>query len=130
MLSIGLLGFDRLDARWMRRELDEVRSSTAAQHVTHFAQLFRDTIKNDDARLTADNAYFEANYGPVCDGLEREDRQLLRDLKLAIRAGVVVFEECEQATIMHGRERLLAALQSIPPLLNAYYERLASSLVK
>jgi hypothetical protein len=79
--------------------------------------------ESDSRRLSAANDYFEAEFGAFCDTLEREDRRLLRELKLTVREGLMVFEEFEQNTISQGRARLLKILQTIPSILSGFYSR-------
>jgi sulfite reductase alpha subunit-like flavoprotein len=128
MLSIGLLGYSELDARWMHNELNNTRQTEQAQRVTQLAHALRERLKSDERRLSAANEYFEAEFGALCDSLEREDRRLLRELKMALREGVRVFEELEQNTIAQGRERLLRVLHTIPTILEEFYSRLYSNL--
>jgi hypothetical protein len=62
-----------------------------------------------------------------CDRCEGEAKRLLRELRLALRTGLQVFERYEQNTITLGSHQLLAALQTIPDVLTGYYTRLATA---
>ena len=53
-LTIGLLGQEGLDARWMQQRLGEIRSSDSATAVTALGQTLRATIKSDVDRLHGD----------------------------------------------------------------------------
>ena len=121
-LTVGLLGAQDLDARWMHSRLTEIGASDAAQRVIGLAHTLRERIKADDGRLTATDSACEAHYGAFCDALEAADRGLIRSLKLTVREGVRVFEELQRDTIQQGSERLIAALQNIPAVLEAFYQ--------
>ncbi|MEO8395562.1 MAG: cytochrome b5 domain-containing protein, partial [Chloroflexota bacterium] len=123
-LTIGLLGQQDQDVRWMTRRLSEIRASESAQAVTALGQTLREMIKADEDRLSGDAESWEGQYGVFCDALEAEDRRLIRDLKLTAREGVMVFETFEQDTIGRGGGRLLAVLQAFPDILTGFYERL------
>ncbi|MEP7290826.1 MAG: cytochrome b5 domain-containing protein [Chloroflexota bacterium] len=123
-LTIGLLGQRDLEARWMRQRLGEIRASESARVVTTLGQTLRETIKRDANRLNGNADLWEAQYGAFCDMLEVEDRRLIHDLKMTARAGVIVFESLEQDTIRQGGDRLLAALQELPAILERFYNRL------
>jgi sulfite reductase alpha subunit-like flavoprotein len=127
-LTAGLIGWQTLDARWMRQTLDAIQTNEAAQSARDLARQLRDRLQADDQRLTADHAYFVSEYGAVCDLLEAEDRRAIRELKLALREGVMVFEELEQKTIRQGGSRLLVILQSMPAILESFYDRLQSQV--
>jgi hypothetical protein len=125
-LTVGLLGRQDLDARWMHDQLAEINAGEQANAVIHLAHSLRETIKRDENRLTATSGYFENLFGPFCDVLEQEDRRVIRELKLTLREGVQIFEELEQDTIPRGGDRLLALLQTIPSILDSFYGRLYS----
>lgn len=127
-LTIGLLEQKQRDAAWMRNQLDGIHASEAAQTVIGLAHALRTQLKQDTDRVTASNGYVEDQYGALCDLLQVQDCRVIHDLKIALREGVLVFEELEQDTIRHGCGRLLEVLQSIPPTLASFYNRLCSNL--
>jgi hypothetical protein len=127
-LSIGLLEHKELNADWMRDQLANIHAGEAAQLVINLAHALRETIKQDENRLTAANGYVEDQYGTLCDLLEAEDRRVIRNLKLALREGVLVFEALEKETIVYGSNQLLTVLQNIPPILEGFYNRLSANL--
>jgi hypothetical protein len=127
-LMIGLLGRSDLDASWMRNQLTRINSAEAARKVIGFPQLLRTAIKQNENRLTVNNETIKDNFGWICDHLEQGDRRVVRELKLALRSGVMVFEDFEQDTLRQGNDRLLAILQDIPFIVERFYERLGSQL--
>ncbi len=125
-LTVGLLGRQDLDARWIHDKLADVYAGEQANAVIHLAHSLRENMKKDENRLTATSEYFENLFGPFCDVLQQEDRRVIRELKLTLREGVRVFEELEKDTIHRDGDRLLALLQTIPPVLDDFYSRLYS----
>ncbi len=124
-LTIGLVGNKNLNGYWMCDQLADIHETERAQTVIHLARSVRERIKQDEKRLAESNGYVEDHYGMLCDLLEREDRRVIRDLKLAVREGLQVFEELEQHTIRDGSDRLLAVLQGIPAILEDFYTRVS-----
>jgi sulfite reductase alpha subunit-like flavoprotein len=121
-MTIGLCGQNARDVRWMRSELDAIRSEQTAQRVIELGRTVRVHIQQDDGRFTLDPSAWERQYAPFCDALETADRGLLRNLKELLRDGVQVFEEFEQHAVQHGSERLLNALERLPAVLQNYYQ--------
>ena len=119
-LTVGLTGRGDLDVRWMRHTLDSIQTSEDGQAVRQLSYGLRARLKED-----ANNA---DSFAWLCDILEQEDRHILRDLKLSLREGVMIFESLERDTIRLGGTRLLAILQSVPVLLEGFYQRLFSRL--
>jgi hypothetical protein len=119
-LTVGLTGRNDLDVRWMRQTLDSIQSSDDAQAVTQLSHVLRARLKED----TND----PDSFAWLCDLLEQEDRHILRDLKLTLREGVMIFESLERDTIRLGGPRLVTILQSIPAILEGFYQRIFSQL--
>jgi sulfite reductase alpha subunit-like flavoprotein/cytochrome b involved in lipid metabolism len=126
-MTTGLLGYEGLDARWMQTQLAQIQESSQAQVAIGMARVQRERIKQDEGRLSASDRYFEDEFGAFCDLLEREDRRVVRELKLALREGVKVFEALEQDTIRRGGDSLLAILRGIPAIFEGFYTRLAKA---
>lgn len=67
---------------------------------------------------------------PRTDGLcrvyAREDARVLREMKLALREGVLAFEEHESDVVALGGDRLLASLQKVLETVGDYYRRVAA----
>ena len=47
-------------------------------------------------------------------------------MKMALRAGVLVFEEYEAEIVRLGRDRLLETIKQMPKILESYYARVLS----
>ena len=57
-----------------------------------------------------------------CRLLEEEDKRLVRELKLTLRAGIQVFERFERDSPTRGSDALLAVLRRTPEVLGAFYQ--------
>jgi sulfite reductase (NADPH) flavoprotein alpha-component len=123
-MTAGLLGWQNADAQWMHKTLAALQATPVAQEANQLARRLREQLQQDEQRLTAGDAYFVDKYGAICDLLEQEDRRAIRALKLALREGVMVFEELEHHTIRQSGDRLGIILQSIPKVLAEFYSRL------
>ncbi len=125
-LTIGLCDESTLDARWIGSKIDAIRTTQTAQAVNQLGHSLRERITQDNTRFTLNAGEWERQYVSWCDALEMEDRRLLRELKLAIREGVQVFEELQQDTIRAGGQRLLTPLRRIPVLLQNFYQQMTA----
>jgi hypothetical protein len=63
-----------------------------------------------------------------CSLLEQEDKRFMREIKLALRSGVQVFEQWESKTISKGSKQLMTAVKEISQVLESYYARIAANL--
>lgn len=127
-LTIGLLGRQDLDARWMGQAMRRIWASESAQTAAQLGQRMRDRIKQDTHLDASDASTWDARYGGMCDLLEAEDRHLIRELKLTARAGVLVFETLGQETIREGSGRLIETLQKFPEVMAIYYRDVTEKL--
>ncbi len=107
-------------------EIEAIRTTPTAQAVNQLGHSLRERITQDNTRFTLNAGEWERQYVSWCDMLELEDRRLLRELKLAIREGVQVFEELQQDTIRAGGQRLLTPLRRIPVLLQNFYQQMTA----
>ena len=116
------------DVRWMQSAVDAIRQTEEAQAVEQLSNNLAGELKTivqrnanpDDPSMELMDAYF--------DLLEIEDKQFMREMRLALRAGIQVFEEFERDTISQGNARLLEAAGEIPSVLEAYYARVFSGI--
>lgn len=125
-LTIGIAQRGDLDARWMKRLLHTVRSGDHALSTVKYAADLRASIKADEARMNGDPALTAARYAAVCDMLEREDRAVLRDLKSVLCQGAKLYETYQRDTIRLCGDQLVGLLQTIPLVLDRYYQRFST----
>jgi sulfite reductase alpha subunit-like flavoprotein len=111
-ISIGILKQEGLNVQWMQEQIAMVQSSDEAASIRGLSPRLNDALKMG---MPPSEAF--------CTALIEEDLRVMRELKLALRDGLNVFESLGTQTIQRGSEGLLAALRRIPNLMQAYYER-------
>ncbi len=109
------------DVRWMARTIGTIEQGAGARALARLEQQIPARLKADPDAPPDPQAL--AWCIAVCDLLEQEDTRFLREIKLALRGGVQVFEQLQTETIAKGGERLLAATMELPGVLEAYYAR-------
>ncbi|MCI0647764.1 MAG: hypothetical protein L0346_23140 [Chloroflexi bacterium] len=125
-LTSGLCS-TRRPATWMAGRLARLARSRDGRRAAALGpQLVEQLHRLAQAETPWDDPAVQAVAARV-DFLETADRALLADLKQTLRRGLQLFEQYESATLTHGRAELLATIQAIPDLIEAYYGRLASS---
>ncbi len=113
------------DVRWSADAVKHVEQTEKAHRVEQLhaelaTMLETVVLQADDVLLQRMGRYFEM--------LEMADKKFMRDLRIALLAGIRVFEEFEGDAIVLGRERLLTAVKSVPDVLEAYYTNLFTQL--
>jgi sulfite reductase alpha subunit-like flavoprotein len=116
-ITIGILKQEQLSVNWMKQQIESVQSTAAALRVRDLSPRLNEALK---AGMPADEAF--------CKALIEEDLRLMRELKLALRDGLSVFENSGAQVISVGKEGLLEALTRIPCLMAAYYERFGAGV--
>lgn len=112
-ISIGILNQKQVDATWMKHAMKGVQLSQNAQNA-------RTLSPRLDARLKA-GMHFDEEF---CDTLIHEDLLVMREIKQALRDGLIIFEQMGLHSIQHGSISLLDALRRIPVIMEQYYQRI------
>jgi sulfite reductase (NADPH) flavoprotein alpha-component len=116
------------DIRKLRQEIHAVHESPDGRLVRSIAETLRTRSAEVAARIgtqgSADGDW--AKLRELCFVLEDWDRRFLREMKMALRSGTLVFEEYEADTVRLGADRLLASIERIPSILRYYYSGVAS----
>jgi hypothetical protein len=106
--------------------VDAIRSSQEAATVQRLSNELAARIR-DVADLDGDDhdpaVQLVKDY---CALLEAEDKRFLHEVKMALRAGIQVFEEHERETIRQGGPQLLEVARQMPKILETYYARVLS----
>ena len=114
------------DVRWIGKAVAAVQESEAAKSVHQLNDRLVGMLENIVERSadTDDPAVIQlAAYG---DLLEQEDKRFMGEMKMALLAGIQIFEEFERDSIRQGGDRMLNACKAIPGVLEAYYDRVVS----
>jgi sulfite reductase (NADPH) flavoprotein alpha-component len=116
------------DIRKLRQEISSVNGSPDARIVRSFAETMRTIVSDLVAEMDtrSDAADELEKLGELCSILKDWDRRLLREIKMALREGTMVFEAYEGDSVTSGSERLMASILRIPRILRYYYSGLAS----
>jgi sulfite reductase (NADPH) flavoprotein alpha-component len=123
---ISGLQSEHLDVRWMSLTIGTIEQTSEAQVASELGQNIAARLKAIGQLDAPPGAQALQWCVSCCTMLEEEDKRFLRDIKLALRAGVQVFEQLESKTIARGSELLLAAVTTLPEVLRAYYARIVS----
>ena len=108
------------DGGWMERALTAVWSSADGRAVEQRADSLAAVL---DEAGAAGGPAAQKRLVAWCDVLEREDKRVLHELKLVLRAGVQVFEVNQEHTALVGSAQLLEGVRESPTLFAAYCVR-------
>lgn len=114
-LTLGILREESLALHSLMDEIAAAQSSEAALTVRNLSPRLNDALK---AGTPPDEAF--------CEALIQADLGVMHELKLALRDGLMTFEDLGAETISAGKTRLIDALMRIPAIMGAYYRRLAA----
>jgi sulfite reductase (NADPH) flavoprotein alpha-component len=118
-LTVGLCApaerGDRLD-----RELAAALGTAQADATRELSGQARSLYRRVDAADPRATAF--------CSLVPARDAHFLAELKLALREGILVFEELESAAAEQGGERLVASLLALPDVARHYCERFADEV--
>jgi sulfite reductase alpha subunit-like flavoprotein len=114
-ISIGIFKQDFVEAQWMKKAIASVQSSEKAQAVRNLSPVLNEALKNG---MPPDDAF--------CEALIHEDLVLMQRLKLALRDGLIAFEQFQ--TIQQASYDVIDALERIPAILENYYQHFDLSL--
>ncbi|MFC1878299.1 FHA domain-containing protein [Chloroflexota bacterium] len=118
--------FQNQDVRWIKNEFDRIRQSPEADTVKRLSDELQKRINDIIERNAGEDDPVVKLVKDYCSLLEAEDKRFLYEMKMALRAGVQVFEEYERDTIREGSDHLLEAAKQIPKILETYYARVLS----
>ncbi len=110
----------------MKNDIERIRLSREANDVE---EVSRGLQKRNNELVERYAGHSDPGIGLLkesCDLLDIEDKRFLREMKMALRKGVQVFEEFERDTVRSGRDRLMAAIQQVPAVLENYNTRILS----
>jgi hypothetical protein len=114
------------DVRWMHQTVTRIMQSQEANTVQRLSHELARSIKEIvEHNATEDHPTVKLAQD-YCALLEEADKRFLSELKMALRAGVMVFEALERDSVKQGRERLLETIKQIPRILESYYARVLS----
>jgi sulfite reductase (NADPH) flavoprotein alpha-component len=124
-VTSGICSRDQ-DVRWIKNEIERIRQGQEADTVKRLSDELQKRINNNIERNADEGDPKVKLVKDYCSLLEAEDKQFLYEMKMALRAGVQVFEKYERDTIGKGSDQLLEAVKEIPKILETYHARVLS----
>jgi sulfite reductase (NADPH) flavoprotein alpha-component len=114
------------DVNWLRNEVAKIRDTQEADTVKRISDELVARIADIVERQAGEDDPTVKLVKEYCALLDAEDKRYLHEIKMALRAGIEVFEEYERDTIRLGAEQLLEAVRRIPRVLEDYHARVLS----
>jgi hypothetical protein len=114
------------DVRWINDEIERIRQSQEAGTVKRHSDELQKRINDIIERNAGEGDPTVELVKDYCSFLEAEDKRFLHEMKMALRAGVQVFEEFERDTVKEGGTQLLEIARQIPKILETYNSRVLS----
>jgi sulfite reductase (NADPH) flavoprotein alpha-component len=114
------------DIRWMKKEFAQIRQSQEADTVKHVSDELQKRINDIVERNPDEDDPAVKLVKDYCAMLDAEDKRYLREIKMTLREGLLVFEEFERDTVRLGSDQLLTAIKQLPRVLESYHARVLS----
>jgi hypothetical protein len=114
------------DVRWTHDAVDGIKQTLEADTVKRLSGELATRIEDLVERGADEDDPTVKLVKDYCALLGTEDKRFLREVKSALRAGVMVFEEYERDTVKQGNAQLLEIAKQIPKILEAYHSRVLS----
>ncbi len=118
------------DVRWVKERVAGIRQSQEADTVHRLSDELARRIKDIVERNATEDDPTVQLIKDYCALLNEEDERFLHDIKMAVRAGVIIFEAFESQTIAQGSESLLETIREIPKILESYYARVLAGALR
>lgn len=112
---------ENAEAGWMSRQITSIHESSLGKKTAELEVSLMKELRNPSS---------DVNFEAICLEFEKADKKFLLDLKLGLRAGLMVFEQYESKTLIHGRPALLTAIQELPKHLMDYHEVLNKAVIR
>lgn len=116
----------RQDVRFMQDEISRIQQTGEADTVNKLSDELQRRIDDVIERKAGEDDPTVQLVKAYCAMLDVEDKRYLQEIKMALRDGILLFEQFEQDTIRLGSEQLLETARRIPRILEAYYARVLS----
>jgi sulfite reductase (NADPH) flavoprotein alpha-component len=114
------------DVRRLRNEIERIYQSQETETVKRVSDELQKRIDDIVERNPGEDDPTVKLVKDYCALLDAEDKRYLREIKMALREGVLVFEEFERDTVRLGSDQLLTAIEQIPRVLESYHARVLS----
>jgi sulfite reductase alpha subunit-like flavoprotein len=118
------------DVDWLHKTVDKIKQTEEADTVQRLSNELETRIESLVERGADENDPTVALVRDYCALLKREDKRFLGEMKSALRAGVMVFEQYERDTVDQGGAQLLEIARYIPKILETYHSRVLSQALR
>jgi len=115
---------------WMKKSVNRIRQTEEADTVKRLRNELTVRIESLIKRGADENDPTVALVKDYIALLKSEDKRFLSEMKTALRAGVMIFEQYEQDTVKQGSAHLLEITQQIPKILETYHSRVLSRALR
>ena len=114
------------DVNWLRNTVAKIRSTQEADTVQRISDELAARITDVVERQANEDDPTVKLVKKYCALLDAEDKRYLREVKMALRTGIEVFEAYEHDTTRLGSDQLIEAVRQIPRILENYHARVLS----
>lgn len=127
--TTGLCARDQ-DIRWLQKKIEALKARETYRlvrnAVVYLKRLLFGQQESDDPQ--ARSASY-ARINALCLAFKTEDKRVLYEMKMALREGILAFEQYEAEVVERAGEQLMAALQQTLKVVEDYYQRLAEHIL-
>jgi sulfite reductase alpha subunit-like flavoprotein len=127
-ITSGLCDPNR-DIRWMEQEIERIHTKDETRLGRRCDDMMWQMIHELKVAQGIEYDRLLDRLADFSDLVQREDKRLFREFKEALRSGVILFETYQSDVIRAGAEQLMASVESIPTIVEQYYERLATGMI-
>ncbi|GHO45732.1 FHA domain-containing protein [Ktedonospora formicarum] len=127
-MTTGFCARDQ-DIRWLQAEIDTLRARAAYRLVRNSVPFLKHLLfglKASDSPQARATTYTRIN--KLCQIFKAEDKRVLYEMKIALREGILAFEQYEAEVVKQASGQLMRALQQTLKTVEAYYQRLAEHI--
>jgi len=114
------------NAHWLRNTVIKIRNSQEADTVSRLSNELATRINDVVERQADEDDPTVKLVKAYCALLDAEDKRYLHEIKMALRAGIQVFEEYQRDTTRLGSDQLMEAVRQVPKILENYHARTLS----
>ena len=118
------------DIRWLQKEIEALKTGETYRLVRNavvYVKRLLFGIRESDDPQARSTSYARIN--ALCVAFKTEDKRVLYEMKMALREGILAFEQYEAQVVERAGGQLMAALQQALKVVEDYYQRMAEHIV-
>jgi sulfite reductase (NADPH) flavoprotein alpha-component len=130
ILTVGFCAKDH-DVRGLESKIAALKSQKTYGVARGAVSLLKQQVGQlKDSGLVGGRRASEARIRRLCQHFENDDKQVLHDIKMELREGIILFERHEAGVIEKASQQLLATLSRTLTAVDEYYQRIAEHLIR